>query len=379
MDKWKDLELEKMKAGGNYNARTFLESQSDWSMSTPIQQRYNSKAAALYRDKISALAEGRAWSIETSKAKDYQSNSFSRSSSVYDANSSMENSSGRSFHNSVSTPNFESDGYQSSKQSVDGAGYPGGYQNFKDQKEAYFSKKQNDNASRPDNVPPSQGGKYAGFGNSAYSPPARSSSVDVYDSLASGWSMFSVGASKLAAKATESALKFGEIASQKVVQVSETVGEKVTEIGRKGWTNTANPRSDYEEAPRTYGPGERSSLLSPGANGGYAPLPGGSPSYQESYQDLSPSVQSSRASVGGNGGSFQNYGEEDSSEWSEWSNASNKTPPASSSSSSSKSSMKTRNVDSSLIDFGESKTKKVSSTGPKARSAEEEAWDMLNS
>jgi hypothetical protein len=35
--------------------------------------------------------------------------------------------------------------------------------------------------------------------------------------------MFSVGASKLA----ESALKFGEIASQKVVQVSETVGEKV--------------------------------------------------------------------------------------------------------------------------------------------------------
>lgn len=37
--------------------------------------------------------------------------------------------------------------------------------------------------------------------------------------------MFSVGASKLA----ESALKFGEIASQKVVQVSETVGEKVKE------------------------------------------------------------------------------------------------------------------------------------------------------
>ena len=35
--------------------------------------------------------------------------------------------------------------------------------------------------------------------------------------------MFSVGASKL----RESALKFGEIASQKVVQVSETVGEKV--------------------------------------------------------------------------------------------------------------------------------------------------------
>ena len=39
--------------------------------------------------------------------------------------------------------------------------------------------------------------------------------------------MISIGATKLAAKATESALKFGEIASQKVVQVSESVGEKV--------------------------------------------------------------------------------------------------------------------------------------------------------
>ena len=43
-----------------------------------------------------------------------------------------------------------------------------------------------------------------------------------------GWSMLSVGASRLASKATESALKFGEIASQKVVQVTETVGEKVS-------------------------------------------------------------------------------------------------------------------------------------------------------
>lgn len=35
--------------------------------------------------------------------------------------------------------------------------------------------------------------------------------------------MLAVGASKLAAKATESAIKFGEIASQKVVGVSEAV------------------------------------------------------------------------------------------------------------------------------------------------------------
>ena len=49
MDKWKDLELEKMRVGGNSQAKRFLESQPDWDLSMPLQSRYNSKAAALYR------------------------------------------------------------------------------------------------------------------------------------------------------------------------------------------------------------------------------------------------------------------------------------------------------------------------------------------
>lgn len=52
MDKWKDIELEKMKVGGNRNAREFFESQPDWDESMSISQRYNTKAAALYRDKV---------------------------------------------------------------------------------------------------------------------------------------------------------------------------------------------------------------------------------------------------------------------------------------------------------------------------------------
>lgn len=52
MDKWKDLELEKMKVGGNRNARIFLEEQADWDDSMPISRKYNTKAAALYRDKV---------------------------------------------------------------------------------------------------------------------------------------------------------------------------------------------------------------------------------------------------------------------------------------------------------------------------------------
>lgn len=87
MDKWKDIELEKMKVGGNLNARLFFETQTDWNPSMPLGHRYNTRAAALYRDKISALAAGRSWDIETSGAKNYQASNFSRSSSVYNAGS----------------------------------------------------------------------------------------------------------------------------------------------------------------------------------------------------------------------------------------------------------------------------------------------------
>ena len=52
MDKWKDIELEKMKVGGNNNAREFFKSQSDYNPSWTFQEKYNSKAAALYRDKV---------------------------------------------------------------------------------------------------------------------------------------------------------------------------------------------------------------------------------------------------------------------------------------------------------------------------------------
>lgn len=52
MDKWKDIELEKMKVGGNRNARVFFEAQPDWDDKMTIQQKYNTKAAALYRDKV---------------------------------------------------------------------------------------------------------------------------------------------------------------------------------------------------------------------------------------------------------------------------------------------------------------------------------------
>ena len=47
MDKWKDIELEKMKVGGNKKAKQFLNDQPDWSDSANITNKYNSKVGVI--------------------------------------------------------------------------------------------------------------------------------------------------------------------------------------------------------------------------------------------------------------------------------------------------------------------------------------------
>ncbi|XP_076171898.1 ADP-ribosylation factor GTPase-activating protein 1 isoform X2 [Ptiloglossa arizonensis] len=233
MDMWKDLELEKMKVGGNKNAREFFESQSDWDDNLPISQKYNTKAAALYRDKIVVLARGENWSPITSTAKDFEPSTYSGNQQDYTS-------------------------YQSDM--------PSSYQNFnssncKSQTEAFFVRKQSENANRPDNVPPSQGGKYGGFGYQMDLP--RSLTQEFLDnavsSLASGWSIFSSSASKIASKATENAIRIGELATQ-----------KVGDLGRKGWgdiggtnsieQNQYNSKQHYQSSSTIYQNSEVQSL-----------------------------------------------------------------------------------------------------------------------
>lgn len=138
MDKWKDIELEKMKAGGNQNAREFFDAQDDYDDTMSIQQKYNTKAAALYRDKVATLASGKTWNATTSAAQKYQP-SLPSHSAPGAASMTGQHSSGGS-----------GGGYQQDGASV------AGYQNlvnsneFKDQKQQYFNRVQEQNASRPE-------------------------------------------------------------------------------------------------------------------------------------------------------------------------------------------------------------------------------------
>ena len=67
---------------------------------------------------------------------------------------------------------------------------------LKASRESFFEKQQEKNAARPDYLPPSQGGKYAGFGNQAYTPPAKTPQQEMLDQTwASGedWIMRETG------------------------------------------------------------------------------------------------------------------------------------------------------------------------------------------
>ncbi|MPC28070.1 ADP-ribosylation factor GTPase-activating protein 1 [Portunus trituberculatus] len=223
MDKWKDNELEKMKIGGNRRAKEFLKSQSDYDHYAPLQQKYNTKAAALYRDKISAMAQGKPWSIESASAAARNIPSIPKSTSTPAFKSSGQNMYASSGGGGYQDMQFG--GYQSG----------GGYQDpsIKSQTEAFFSRIQEENASRPDGLPPSQGGRYSGFGNCP-NPPPKSSSTEFFDtavsSLSSGWSLLSLGASKVAGKAVE----YSAIASEKATEYGQNISEKGILAIRRG-------------------------------------------------------------------------------------------------------------------------------------------------
>uniref|UniRef100_A0A0K8U0G5 ADP-ribosylation factor GTPase-activating protein 1 n=1 Tax=Bactrocera latifrons TaxID=174628 RepID=A0A0K8U0G5_BACLA len=239
MDKWKDIELEKMKVGGNSKAREFFEDHPDWDDRSPITQRYNSKVAALYRDKISTLAQGKSWDLQEAQGRiSATTNYFGDKNINYTSHSKSSGSEG---------------GYQT--ESNTGCGnITNNYQQFntpefKEQKEEFFERRKMENASRPDNLPPSQGGKYSGFGYSR-DPPSKTQSQEIIDStlssLASGWSLFSAGASKIASTAKEKAVTTVSLASSKIKEggLLETVqghvsdvAYKVTDIGKRGWNN----------------------------------------------------------------------------------------------------------------------------------------------
>lgn len=276
MDKWKDLELEKMKSGGNKKFKEFLETQSDINSQTSFQQKYNSRAAALYKDKISTEAAGNPWSEATSIAANYKPPSSNSYSSM-----SNNNSKSSTYHDDSS---FNS--YQTSGNGID----VNNKDHLKKETNNFFNKRQAENMSRPENLPPSQGGRYAGFGNTV--EPAKNDPNDFFNQFSSGFSSLTLNAGKFASVAKDNIVKISSTAATQANELTKTVNEKVkegtlieslgsgaTNVGSKlgnAWSNLNSYWTGTEQFPQL----KNSSSSSSFGKDGYDSVPGDSNSYQ---------------------------------------------------------------------------------------------------
>ncbi|XP_037257786.1 ADP-ribosylation factor GTPase-activating protein 1 isoform X10 [Falco rusticolus] len=236
MDKWKDIELEKMKAGGNSKFREFLESQDDYDPCWTMQEKYNSKAAALFRDQVATVAEGKEWSIETSPARNWTPPQPKMSLS-----STHRSSAGQS-----QTATASSDKAFEDWLNDDVSSYQGGQEN-----------------------------RYVGFGNTV-NPPKKEDDFlnNAMSSLYSGWSSFTTGASKIASAAKEGASRFGSQASQKVKEgkIFEEVTVGVSQlaskgVGSKGWRDVTTFFSGKPDDNSERRPAEGDSYQNSGGEG----------------------------------------------------------------------------------------------------------------
>jgi len=337
MDKWKDMELNKMKVGGNRNAKQFMNSQDDWSETANMTAKYNSKAAALYKDKIFTEASGDMWSEETSSAKNHKSS--------YMGSSSGGGASAKSSYSSADNGVRGSSSYSSGMGDNGGGGYQsqGGVPDFKSsefkaQKEDFFSKKQSENSMRREDLPPSEGGKYAGFGSSCNNPPARSYSTQDFvtnnlGGLTQSLSSFSLSS---ASRVAEVGWKFTSLAGQKAAELSENVTEKVKEGSlltdlTSGATNLAGKMTDvvgkknfdlsslWGSTRSEYQPCEDSGLLhTQGGIGGYQDRsPTGDYGGGRGQDDFGQGGGRGQDSFSGcgNEGGFQQSSRKDSDDW----------------------------------------------------------------
>ncbi|XP_020266022.1 LOW QUALITY PROTEIN: ADP-ribosylation factor GTPase-activating protein AGD7-like [Asparagus officinalis] len=183
MDSWSEVQLKKMEAGGNDRLNAFLR-QYGVAKEAEIVVKYNSNAASVYRDRIQALAEGRPWRDPPvvkeihrqpagprrkppmsqnggSSAKsnggwddwddDFRSSDLRRNQSTGDFRAGNNGTRGGQPSRSRSTTDI----YTRSQLEASAAN-----------KESFFARKIQENDSRPEGLPPSQGGKYVGFGSS---------------------------------------------------------------------------------------------------------------------------------------------------------------------------------------------------------------------
>ncbi|KAI4318997.1 hypothetical protein MLD38_032648 [Melastoma candidum] len=268
MDSWSDLQIRKMEVGGGNDSLNSFLSRYGIPKETDIVSKYNSNAASVYRDRIQALAEGRPWNDPPVVKESLGEVGSGVGKPPTGRNGGGGGSGGGGGWDSWDNDdNFNMRRNQSETDFTGGGtgrrgGAPVRSRSTEDMsytrsqleasaanKESFFARKMAENESRPEGLPPSQGGKYVGFGSSPAGPPRASagggsSQGDVLSVVSQGLGRLSLVAQS-AAQSAASAVQVGtkEITSkvreggydQKVNETVSVVTAKTTEIGHKTW------------------------------------------------------------------------------------------------------------------------------------------------
>jgi ADP-ribosylation factor GTPase-activating protein 1 len=168
MDAFKAGEIARMDTGGNKRWQEFFSKHSpsgSFEEST-IKERYDSEVGEEWKERLAAEVEGREFDEGAFKT---QMEELRRKKAEKAAAMAGSGGGGSRSATPAGSRGVSVQGRTASPAAAGRKG-PGISAEQKAQNESYFARMGEANASRPDGLPPSQGGKYAGFGSAAPEP-----------------------------------------------------------------------------------------------------------------------------------------------------------------------------------------------------------------
>ncbi|KAH8894081.1 ArfGap-domain-containing protein [Thozetella sp. PMI_491] len=267
MDAFKASEIERMRLGGNENWRTFFEEHSDTKMrgltwdDATIAERYSGEAGEEWKERLSAKVEGVEYVPGEKKAAPVRTASAASSAPTRSAPKSSTPLGGNS--------RTASPAPGSGKVKVD---------------DKFFARLGADNAGRREDLPPSQGGKYGGFGNTPMPaggagddkalPNLDELQRDPMAALSKGFGWFASTVSKTAKTVNNDYIQptAKQISDSDFAAQARVTAGQVARSAQAGAKSAQNGFSRFVEGPTA---------------GGYESVPGGDESRRAFWDDFS--------------------------------------------------------------------------------------------
>ena len=233
MDSWSDTQLKKMRAGGNADLNAFLKKHGVDKHLDP-RVKYNSPAAGVFRDKVSAHAEGRAWTCPP----DIPHGPIAGGGTAAPPPRRVGTTGVGESDNDWGGSWGREGGSGSGANVTNRAARPGqeytmeDYNRSEANKKEYFKQQQALNATRPEGVRPSEGGKYVGFGSGAGPPARNTSGVDggIEDLFGTTLGTLGTGLASITSQLGRATVSAGRIAGATLDQAGRAANQAVGEL-----------------------------------------------------------------------------------------------------------------------------------------------------